>query len=120
MGKDVSGAASKDAPNIDAVANMGLVHVSFVFLSTHVSYILKMCIFIDFFSFFTIICVFLQKPAGEMEVATESLTCEPNKELSRSPPRDVPNIDIPDPADVVPAGVSYPLPLLTPICLFIW
>ena len=49
-----------------------------------------------------------------MEVATESLTCEPNKELSRSPPRDVPNIDIPDPADVLPAGVSYPLPLLTP------
>ena len=58
-------------------------------------------------------CV-LQKSAGEMEVATESLTCEPNKELSRSPPRDVPNIDIPDPADVVLAGVSYPLPLLTP------
>ena len=49
-----------------------------------------------------------------MEVATESLTCEPNKELSRSPPRDVPNIDIPDPADVLPASVSYPLPLLTP------
>ena len=35
LGKDVSGAASKDAPNIDAVANMGLVDVSFVFLSTH-------------------------------------------------------------------------------------
>ena len=58
-------------------------------------------------------CV-LQKPAGEMEVATESLTCEPNKELSRSPPRDVPNIDIPDPADVLPAGVSNSLPLLIP------
>ena len=49
-----------------------------------------------------------------MEVSTESLTCEPNKELSRSPPRYVPNIDIPDPADVLPASVSYPLPLLTP------
>ncbi|KAG2588828.1 hypothetical protein PVAP13_5NG290881 [Panicum virgatum] len=46
----------------------------------------------------------VDKPAGEMEVATESLTCEPNKELSRSPPRDVSNIDIPDPADVLPAG----------------
>ena len=63
-------------------------------------------------------CV-LQKPAGEMEVATESLTCEPNKELSRSPPRDVPNIDIPDPADVVLAGVSYTLPPTHPLCLFI-
>jgi len=41
LGKDVSGAASKDAPNIDVVANMGLVHVSFVFLSTHVSYIFE-------------------------------------------------------------------------------
>ena len=43
LGKDVSGAASKDAPNIDAVANMGLVDVSFVFYPhIHVSYILKM------------------------------------------------------------------------------
>jgi len=35
LGKDVSEAASKDALNIDAVANMGLVDVSFVFLSIH-------------------------------------------------------------------------------------
>ena len=57
LGKDVSGAASKDAPNIDVVANMGLVHVSFVFLSTHVSYILKMCILLIFLVFLTIISV---------------------------------------------------------------
>ena len=57
-------------------------------------------------------CV-LQKPASEMKVATQSLTCEPNKEPTRSPPRDVPNIDIPDPADVVLAGVSYPPPPLS-------
>ena len=50
LGKDVSGAASKDAPNIDVVANMGLVHVSFVFFYPHMCHIfLKMCISIDFF-----------------------------------------------------------------------
>ena len=61
LGKDVSGAASKDAPNIDVVANMGLVHVSFVFLSTHVSYILKMCILLIFLVFLTIIFVCFTK-----------------------------------------------------------
>ena len=57
LGKDVSGAASKDAPNIDAVANMGLVHVSFVFLSTHVSCILKCAFLLTFLVMFKIICV---------------------------------------------------------------
>ena len=64
-------------------------------------------------------CV-LQKPASEMKVATQSLTCEPNKEPTRSPPRDVPNIDIPDHVDVVPAGVRYHLPLLTPPLVFLF
>ena len=45
-----------------------------------------------------------------MEEETHLVTCEPNKEVTTSPPRDIPNIDIPDPVVVVPAGVSYPLP----------
>ena len=60
--------------------------------------------------------MFLQKQTSEMEVATQSVTCDPHKEPTRSPPRDVPNIDITDPVDVVPAGVSYLLPLLTHLC----
>jgi len=54
-----------------------------------------------------------QKQTSEMEGETQSVTCEPNKEATRSPPRDITNIDIPDPVVVVPAGVSYPPPPLS-------
>jgi len=57
--------------------------------------------------------VFLQKQTTEIEVATQSVTCDPNKEPTRSRPRDVSNIDMS--ADAVPSDVSYPHP---PIVFF--
>ena len=101
LDKGVSGASSRDAPKIDAVADMALASVSYpmscsaplaflfdnvvIFIGLHLQFIHLCC---------CNLCAY-QKQTSEMEGETQSVTCEPNKEATRSPPRDIPNIDIP-------------------------
>ena len=122
LDKGASGASSRDAPKIYTVADMALAGVSYPLPYSHPLAFLfdNVVIYIGLhLQFIHLCCCNLcayQKQTSEMEGETHSVTCEPNKEATRSPPRDVPNIDIPDPIDVVPAGVSYLLPLLTHLC----
>jgi len=119
LDKGASGASSRDAPKIDAVADIALAGVSYpLSYSAPLAFLFdNVVIFIDLhLQFIHLCCCNLcayQKQTSEMEEETHLMTCEPNKEITRSPPRDIPNIDIPDPVVVVPASVSYPQPILT-------